>query len=166
MCGPNELTVIFLLAHNHAVLLRPPHRPSRCRCACFPVSFTQLLSLRLTAPLPLCHTGSYASLSQLWPHSLFLHYFFSFSNPPSSFPSFPSSHCRFELLIICLHTLFSLLCAALLQSVSLFPLLSVSFPLSSSAASVFLCVNSWDAFVEGFHSDGPFEQVVIHVCWL
>lgn len=47
--------------------------------------------------------------------------------------------------------------------------LSLSSPLPlffSSAASMFLCVNSWDAFVEGFHSDGPFEQVVIHVCWL
>ena len=51
------------------------------------------------------------------------------------------------------------------------PPLSLSLPLFpsasfSSAASMFLCVNSWDAFVEGFHSDGPFEQVVIHVCWL
>lgn len=31
-----------------------------------------------------------------------------------------------------------------------------------SAFSLF-CVNSWDAFVKGFHSDRPFEQVVIHV---
>lgn len=42
-----------------------------------------------------------------------------------------------------------------LQSVSLFP----------SAFSLF-CVNSWDAFVKGFHSDGQFEQVVIRVHWL
>lgn len=81
-----------------------------------------------------------------------------------------------ELLIIYLPAFFSLLpsllFAALLQSVSLFyPWLfpprclfpSASF---SFSASMFLCVNSWDAFVEGFHSDGPFEQVVIHVCSL
>lgn len=41
---------------------------------------------------------------------------------------------------------------------------SVFLPLFlSSAAPVFICVNGWDAFVDRFHSDGPMEEVVIHV---
>lgn len=82
--------------------------------------------------------------------------------------------CCCKLLIIYLPGFFSLplslLPAPLLQSVSLFlPLLFPPRSLSASfapAASVFLCLNSRDAFVEGFHSDVPFEQVFIHVCWL
>lgn len=97
-------------------------------------------------------------------------------SPPLFFFLLPVlSLCRCELLIIHLPAFlfppppcstssicFSLLPPSLSLSLSL-PLCLFFFP---SAASMFLCVNSWDAFVEGFHSDGPFEQVVIHVCWL
>ena len=89
--------------------------------------------------------------------------------------------CRCELLIIYLPAFFSLPPSSPLHFFffffNLFLSFALAFPLSPSfpsasllffppAASMFLCVNSWDAFVEGFHSDGPFEQVVIHVCWL
>ena len=97
-------------------------------------------------------------------------------SPPLFFPpSFLSSRsvaASFWLSVSLFFLSLLLLPAPLLQSVSPFsPSLSLSLPLFpsasfSSAASMFLCVNSWDAFVEGFHSDGPFEQVVIHVCWL
>lgn len=63
--------------------------------------------------------------------------------------------CPCELLII-------LLATPLLQSASLS--LSVCCVSSCSLAAPLLSVNSWDAFVGGFHSDGPFEQVVVHVC--
>lgn len=58
------------------------------------------------------------------------------------------------------------LCAHFCFSLIYFYLHLLFTPSSSftSAASVFtLCVNSWDAFVDGFHGNGPFEQVVIHV---
>lgn len=105
--------------------------------------------------------------------------FFSFSNPPSSFFSFLSSHsvALSSWLSISVFSspssphssvlhFFNLFLSSSFFTPSPFFLLSVSFPLFLHAASMFLCVNSWDAFVEGFHSDGPFEQVVIHVCSL
>lgn len=137
-------------------------------CAIHTALVTTLpISSATLSHMPVCHNcGLIPSFS-----------IFSFSNPPSSFllPVFPL--CRYELLILYLPAFFSLLPsffpAPLLQSVSLFcPRLFPSslslFPSASlsSAASMFLCVNSWDAFVEGFHSDGPIEQVVIHVCSL
>lgn len=138
---------------------------------------TQPSSVRLPSPLPLCHTVSYASLSQLWPRSLFLHYFFLFIESPP--PLFFSPSCPLALSLRASDypsPCFPLPSSSLLHFFNLFisspPFslpLSLSSPLPlffSSAASMFLCVNSWDAFVEGFHSDGPFEQVVIHVCWL
>lgn len=48
-------------------------------------------------------------------------------------------------------------------SQSVFPSSSSLSPVCASAAPVCPCVNSWDTFVAGFHSDGPFEQVVIDV---
>lgn len=71
--------------------------------------------------------------------------FFSKASPPLPITLL----CGRELLTVYLQAF--LFCP--LQSVSPFP----------SAFSLF-CVNSWDAFVKGFHSDGPFEQAVIHFC--
>lgn len=93
---------------------------SSCYCAprpCLPPSLC--LSL-----LPHRHTVSYATRSQLWPHSLFFHYFFSLADPPPSFFFFLSSHTVALSSWLSISTalfsrLPSLVGAALLQSVSL-----------------------------------------------
>lgn len=123
------------------------------------VIVSDVFSLSHTQPhMPVSHNSGLIPLFSIICISLFL-----------ELPLLPVfSLCRCELLIICLSSPSSpsLFPAPLLQSVSLscpcvFPS-SLRFP----TASVFLFVNSWDAFVEGFHSDGPFEEVVIHVCSL
>lgn len=44
---------------------------------------------------------------------------------------------------------------------SFHPPLFFSSSLHPSFLSMFLCVNSLDVFVDGFHGDGPFEQVIV-----
>lgn len=115
---------------------------------------------------PLCHRVSYASLSQLWPHSLFLHYSFP---PPTVLslwaPNDLSTHFRTPPPL-------TLPCSLPSVPFPLFPfpplfhsLLFFCAPPSSlsTAAPMFLNVSSWDAFVDGFHRDRPFEQVVVLV---
>lgn len=81
-------------------------------------------------------------------------FFFFLESPPPLFPPFrPPTVALSFWLSISVPSSPSSAHSSVLHFFSLFPffpLLSVSFPLFSSAASVFLCVNSWDAFVEGF----------------
>lgn len=152
--------------------------PSSCCCERRPLCCSHSLRRYASHLLCLSATPSHMPVSHncgLIPSFSII--FSSLSNlPPLFFFLLPVlSLCRCELLIIHLPAFLfppppcstSSICFSLLPpSLSL----SLSLPLClfffSSAASMFLCVNSWDAFVEGFHSDGPFEQVVIHVCWL
>lgn len=106
-------------------------------------------SLTTLASFPL--SPLFFSLSQI---PLLFSYFFSFLSSCSVAISFWLS-----ISLLSFPLLPSFFPAPLLQSVSLFfapacSLLSLYFPLPlTSAASMFLCVDSWDAFVEGFHSD-------------
>lgn len=146
--------------------------PSSCCCERRPLCCSHSLRRYASHLLCLSATPSHMPVSHncgLIPSFSII--FSSLSNLPSSFFS-PSCPLALSLRASDYPSpCFPLPSSSLLHFFNLFPpslSLSLSFPLPifSSAASMFLCVNSWDAFVEGFHSDGPFEQVVIHVCWL
>lgn len=164
VCEPMELRVVFPCAYNDTEC----NKQGRASVVVVlsNVLFTQpsSLSSSLSATLFLLPVSRNSGLIPS-PSIIFL-----FLQHPSSY--FPLSYRLVALssrLSLCLlspplsplpaplpHSCFSF-------SPRLFPSL---LPSLSAAASMSLCVNSWDAFVEGFHSDEPFEQVVIHVCTL
>lgn len=97
MCEPVELRGNLTSAHTDTVLQNAPNRAEQLLLW---VSSSVLFTLPASVRLCLCHTqNSYASLSQIWPHSLFCHLLFSKS--PSFF--------LLPVLLLSLPAFFSLL---------------------------------------------------------
>lgn len=119
---------------------------------------SQLFSLSATlAHMPVsCNCGLIPSLS------IFFLFFFLLNHPLLSLScrSVASNDLSPCFLLLALPCSTSSIFHPIIFSPLSFSFFSSLFPL---ADPMFVCVNSWDAFVDRFHSDETFEQVVIHV---